>query len=353
MKHISWWKNYNFFFQNKATIRNIISKFNVDKNYVKILEKKLSKALGIKYVAFTTSGSSALMLALHSITLKSKLKVLVPARTWVATAHAAYNMNHTVNIVDINKKTLNFDLVRKNSKLINKNDIVITVNINGKNSLINKFKKNKNTIIIEDSAQSFLSFRKEKNKMIKISCFSTGTTKLLNTFQGGFCATSDKKIYNRILLSRNHGVYDYYADKWKMPGYNLKPTNLQCFIGINELKGIKKKKLACKQIFKIYKSKVKNKKIEIFDPQYSKEEFPLYVIALVKNKSKFLKYMKNNKIQVRPLPPSISTAKYFFQKRKISFKNSDSIYKKGVYLPCGPSQNQNDIQKVIKIINNY
>ena len=77
--------------------------------------------------------------------------------------------------------------------------------------------------------------------MIKISCFSTGTTKLLNTFQGGFCATSDKKIYNRILLSRNHGVYDYYADKWKMPGYNLKPTNLQCFIGINELKGIKKR----------------------------------------------------------------------------------------------------------------
>ena len=113
MKHISWWKNYNFFFQNKTTIRNIISKFNVDKNYVEILEKKLSKALGIKYVAFTTSGSSALMLALHSVTSKSKLKVLVPARTWVATAHAAYNMNHTVNIVDINKKTLNFDLIRK------------------------------------------------------------------------------------------------------------------------------------------------------------------------------------------------------------------------------------------------
>ena len=136
MKHISWWKNYNFFFQNKATIRNIISKFNVDKNYVEILGKKLSKALGIKYVAFTT-----------------------------------------------------------------------------------------------------------------------GTTKLLNNFQGGFCATSDEKIYNRILHSRNHGVYDYYADKRKMPGYNLKPTNLQCFIGINELKGFKKLKVGIEEFNYVDKNK--------------------------------------------------------------------------------------------------
>jgi len=72
---------------------------------VEILEKKLSKILGVKYVAFTTSGSSALMLALHFVSSKLKLKVLVPDRTWVATVHAAYNINHIVNIVDINKKS--------------------------------------------------------------------------------------------------------------------------------------------------------------------------------------------------------------------------------------------------------
>ena len=254
----------------------------------------------------------------------------------------------------INQKTFNLDIDKKNSKLIDNNDIVITVNINGKNCKIDKLKKNKKKIIIEDSAQSFLSFREKKNKFIKISCFSTGTTKLLNTFQGGFCATNDKKIYNKILLSRNHGVYDYYADKWKMPGYNLKPTNFQCFIGLNEIKTIQKKKIACKQIFKIYKSKMKNKKIEIFDPEYSKKEFPLYVIALIKkNKNKFLNYMSKNNIQARPLPPSVSSAKYLFKKRKIKFLNSDMIYHQGVYLPCGPSQNKDDINKVIKIMNKF
>jgi len=353
MKNITWWKNYNFFFEKKGDVKEIISKFNVNKNYIDILEKKLSKIIGLKYVAFTTSGSSALILALHSVASKQRLKVLVPVRTWVATAHAAYNMNHTVNIVDINKKTLNFDLVENNSSLINKNDVAITVNLNGKNCKIDKLKKNKKIIIIEDSAQSFMSFREKQDKSIKISCFSTGSTKLLNTFQGGFCATDDKKLYDKILLSRNHGVYNFLTDKWRMPGYNLKPTNLQCFIGINELKYIKKKKNACIKIFKNYKSKVKNKKIKIFDPQYSKEEFPLYVIALVKNKSKFMKYMKENNVQTRPLPPPISSAKYLFKKKKIKFNNSDSIYHKAIYLPCGPSQSKNDINKVIKIINNY
>ena len=87
-----------------------------------------------------------------------------------------------------------------------------------------------------------MSFR-DQNKLPNkvVSCYSTGATKLLNTFQGGFCTTNSTNIYKKILLSRNHGVYDNFTDSWKTPGYNFKPTNLQCFIGIQELNDIWKK----------------------------------------------------------------------------------------------------------------
>ena len=77
---------------------------------------------------------------------------------------------------------LSFDKI-KNKKL----DAVVLVNLNGRNAKFdNKIKVN-SLNLIEDCAQSFLSFR-DRNKLPNkvVSCYSTGATKLLNTFQGGF-----------------------------------------------------------------------------------------------------------------------------------------------------------------------
>ena len=207
MQLINWWKNFNFFFEDSSKKDHILSKFNVNANYVEILEKKLSKLLKKKYVVFTTSCSSALMLALHSLSLKKKRNILIPNRTWVATGHAAYMLNHSIYLADVSKSTMNYDINKHNKSNLNKIDILMSVNINGKNSDLSKL--NKKIDVIEDCAQSFLSRRSNENNKIKISCYSTGTTKLMNTFQGGFCATNHKYLYERLLLSRNHGVYDF------------------------------------------------------------------------------------------------------------------------------------------------
>lgn len=352
MKKIQWWKNYNFFFRKNYL--KVISNFDVRKNYIEILEKKISKLLKVKYTVFTTSGSNALLLALSSIPLKEKSKILIPNRTWVATAHAVYNKNFKLEIADVDIDTMNFDLSFdkiKNKKL----DAVVLVNLNGRNAKFDNKTKVNSLNLIEDCAQSFLSFR-DRNKLPNkvVSCYSTGATKLLNTFQGGFCTTNNTNIYKKILLSRNHGVYDNFTDSWKSPGYNFKPTNLQCFIGTQELNDIWKKRSMCKKINEMYVNKIKNNKIKIISKNYSKMEFPLYTLALVSNKSKFISFMKKHKIQIRPLPPSISSAKYLTKGNTSNkFKNSEIFSTKGVYLPCGPSQNLNDIIRVIKIANRY
>jgi perosamine synthetase len=353
MQLIYWWKNFNFFYEDNIKKTKILKEFNPNYNYIEILEKKISKLLKKKYVIFTTSGSSALILALHSLGLKKKVNVLVPNRTWVATAHSAYILNHTIKLAEVNKSTMNFDINNTNHAALKKVNILISVNINGKNCELDKSIKKKITII-EDCAQSFLSTRARENKRIKISCYSTGTTKLINTFQGGFCATNNQNLYKKILLSRNHGVNNQFTDKWKMAGFNFKPTNLQCFIGLQELKNIRKKKKNCIKIFNLYISGVVSDKVKIFNPQYSKNEFPIYVFAIVKNKTNFIRYMKKKKIQIRHLPPSLSSAKYFLKSnKKIIFHNSDFFYNNFVYLPCGPSQKIKDINRVIKVINNY
>ena len=104
MKKIQWWKNYNFFFRKNYL--KVISNFDVRKNYIEILEKKISKLLKVKYTVFTTSGSNALLLALSSIPLKKKSKILIPNRACL-TAHAVYNKNFKLEIADVDIDTMN------------------------------------------------------------------------------------------------------------------------------------------------------------------------------------------------------------------------------------------------------
>ena len=95
MKKITWWKNNNLLTQNKKI------KYNPKKKYILELEKKIAKVLNAKFSIFTTSGSSALTLAFYSININKKKKIIIPNRTWVATAHAAYNLNFKIQLEDI------------------------------------------------------------------------------------------------------------------------------------------------------------------------------------------------------------------------------------------------------------
>tara|TARA_Y100000992_G_scaffold302572_1_gene277424 strand:+ start:231 stop:1286 length:1056 start_codon:yes stop_codon:yes gene_type:complete len=351
MKKIYWWKNYNIL----STKRRI--DYNPKINYINKLESKLAKILKVKYVVYTTSGSSALTLAFFCTNINKKKKVIIPDRTWVATAHAAYNLNYDIQLEDTDLNTMLQNIPINQIK--NKNNIgcLVLVNLNGRVNDADKYKriiKNKKIIIIEDNAQSFLSARKNfVSPISKIACYSTGSTKLLNTLQGGFCATNDKKVFQRILLARNHGIYDLFTDKWNSPGFNLKPNNFQCFLGLNELKIAHKKKRQCIKINNLYIKKITNKKVKLLTTKYEKGEFPIYVQALVDNKVKFKKYLSQKGIEIRYLPPSLSESKYLNKDTKKKFKNSMVLSKKGVYLPCGPSQNLKSILYAIKVINKY
>ena len=327
MKKIYWWKNLN-----TLSIKQNL-KYNPKKNYIHVLEKALAKILKVKFVIFTTSGSSALTLAFFCSEINKNKKVVIPNRTWVATAHAAYNLKYKIQLEDTNINTMCQNIPIKQIK--NKNNIgcLVLVNLNGRLNNIKNYKKiikKKKILIIDDNAQSFLSGK--KNFVIPIStiaCYSTGTTKLINTLQGGFCATNNKKLYHKILLARNHGVYDFFTDRWKSPGFNLKPNNLQCFLGLSELKVAHKKKNKCIKINNLYLKNIKNKKIKLLTKNYRNGEFPIYVQALVDNRLKFKKYLSKKKIEIRYLPPSLSEANYLNKNSKKTFKNSYILSSKG------------------------
>ena len=108
-----------------------------------------------------------------------------------------------------------------------------------------------------------------------MSSFSTYFGHHFSTIEGGFVTTDNKKIYNILKMLRSHG-WDRDLDLkdkiklrnyWKindfnalytfyLSGFNLRSTNLQAFLGINQLKKLNR---FCKIRNKNYHYYQKNK----------------------------------------------------------------------------------------------
>ena len=73
-------------------------------------EKELSKFLGTRNVIMTSSGTSAIYLALRSLDVKVNDEVIVPNITYVATLNAVKLTGAKPKIVEVNTQTSTIDL---------------------------------------------------------------------------------------------------------------------------------------------------------------------------------------------------------------------------------------------------
>ena len=85
---IKWW-NTNFGYDEvHATSKAILNKNIGQGEVVNKLENEIAKIVNCKYAVACNSGSSALLMALMSSSITKDDEVIIPNRTWIATAHA-------------------------------------------------------------------------------------------------------------------------------------------------------------------------------------------------------------------------------------------------------------------------
>ena len=101
-----------------------------------------------------------------------------------------------------------------------------------------------------------------------------------------------------------------------------------------------------------YEKSLKNLiSMNLIHVDYSTGELPLYIEILTDHRKNLMEYLKKNNIETRVLPPALITAPQLKQNGK--FPNSISFGKRGMYLPSGPDQNSNDIDKVFSCLKKF
>ena len=362
-------RTFNPKLQNKLFKKNIIKKLKKvieSEQYilgqeVTKFEKKFSKIHDMKFSISTKNGTDSLILALRALEIKKDDEVITTAHTALATIASIVSLGAKPVIADIEK---DFYTICPNSilRLISKKTkAIIPVHIYGQicdmNKIISISKKFK-IPIIEDCAQA--QGTKFNNKYAgsfgEISCFSFYPTKNLSAVgDGGMILTNNKKIYKKIKMQRQYGWDDKRVAN--INGINSRLDEVQAAIlnvKINHLDLFNKKK---NSIAKIYNSKIKNKHVILPKVRnYSFHSFHIYSI-LIENRGKFLKYLAKNKIYLSSHYEHLTFLNKGYKKKCIynlsNLKNATSLSKKTVSLPIYPELKKNEIEHVIKVINNY
>ena len=365
--------NQDIKFVSKALKQDLIT----TGNYVKKFENKISKFLKVKYVASCSSGTAAIHLAFMAIDVKKNDVIIMPAINFIAAYNMARLMSAKIFLADVDTLTGQMTpetLLKciKNNKL-KKIKAIVTMYLGGypENAIeFYNIKKKFNCYLIEDACHALGAkylFRKNfypigSCKNSDISTFSLHPVKTITTGEGGLITTNNKLFYNRILSLRSHGINKDRNFHWKYDlsetGFNYRLSDVNCALGLGQLKKINKFINYRKKIFNIYKIELKKIAKIITLPSYKigKSSYHLFIISInfekiKSSKDKFLKFLRKNNIfcQYHYIP--IYKFKLFNKKINLNFyRGAEFYYKNTISLPIFYGLNISFQRKIINKI---
>jgi CDP-6-deoxy-D-xylo-4-hexulose-3-dehydrase len=344
------------------------------------LEEKWAKKIGTKYSVYVNSGSSAILLALSAILHSGKLKnnkIIIPSLSWATDVSSPMLLGMEPIMCDCNLEDLSCDLdhleklfeSHNPSSMILVSPLGLVPNMDRVISLCEKY----GVILFEDVCESMGS--KYQGKYLGsfgfASFFSMYFGHHLSTIEGGFINTDDEDFYYLLLMMRSHGwdrdlpkekqeelrskynvsdfdsLYNFYV-----PGFNLRSTDLQAFIGIRSLDKLDNYSKLRNENFKLYNSLINVNELTLNQREGDfVSNFALPIVS--KNKKQIVENLTSKGVEVRPLIAGDMSKKPMWYEKygKVSLPNCEKINEFGFYIPNHQDLTEDQIKFITDIIN--
>lgn len=350
-----------------AVVETLHSDYLTTGPKVKAFEEALSDYCNVKYTVAVANGTAALHLA--SIALLNKEdKVLTTPNSFLATSNAILYAGAKPIFVDIsNDGNIDLDLCEEELKKDSSIRAIYVVAFSGRmidQEKLKYLKETYNIVILEDCAHAIGA--KEGNIKAAsctnsdVSILSFHPVKHMTTGEGGAITTNSKEIYQKILGLRTHGMVKTSEMKpWEYEmrelGFNYRITDIQCALGLSQLKKLNGFIQRRMEIAKKYDKAFENTLVK---PLYSYDgtsSYHLYVVQVDFSKLKISKEdlfqtlrEKNIGVQLHYIPinkqPYYKSLGYGDEQTPIM----DKYYDKCFSLPMFPKMTDAEQAYVIK-----
>ena len=333
----------------------------------KEFSEKLCNIIGVKYGVFAPNGTMALVLALKALGIGPGDEVIVPDVTFFASATSVEFLGAKPVFVDVDEN-IQLNVEDCERVLSDKTKAIMPVHLFGftpnMDDVIN-FAKKHDLLVVEDAAQALGIKWKGKGcgSFGDAAAFSFFADKTITTAEGGFVTTNNEDIYEKLLLLRNQGRRDRGTFVHPEIGYNFRMTDIQCAIGLAQLRKFNKLVLKKTLIHKAYTEHLSNiDDVEIYQPPKDVHPYIPFRVLLKTKEEKaadLMQYMRENDVEPRmffyplhlqpPFKKLISDSRY----NRENFPVSENAYDNGVCLPSFISITAEQIGYVCNVIEAY
>ena len=357
-----------------SVIKALKSNFLTQGPLVEKFELQLKKTLRSKYATVVNNGSSALITIGKILEWKKGDLIAVPPITFLSSVNAIEHCSAKPLFIDISMRDYCMDpyklelALQKDKK--KKIKAALIVDYGGQPAQWEKFlalKRKYNIKLINDNCHALgSSLNGDKGYAVKYAdlvSLSFHPVKAITSGEGGAVLTNNLNYEKKAKVLRTHGIVRKANEHWKYSmkelGYNFRLPDINCALGISQLKKLKKFILVRKKIAKFY-DKLFNDKLKFIVPKKNNNTensyhiYPLLVNfqKIKKTKDKIIKEFLKNKIKLQVHYIPVNTQPYFKKKyeyNKTNFKKTNFFFKRCISLPIYYDLKINQLNYIKKV----
>jgi dTDP-4-amino-4,6-dideoxygalactose transaminase len=331
-------------------------------NELKQFEQDFAAYCGTKHAIGVANGLDALILIIRAYKelglFKEGDEILVPSNTYIASILAISANNLKPILVEPDLNTYNIDPLLLEAKITEKTKAILPVHLYGQMcdmERISSIAKEYNLKVIEDCAQAHgASFKNIKaGNWGDAAGFSFYPGKNLGALgDAGAITTNDDVLANCLRALLNYGSHVKYQNLYK--GINSRLDELQAALLNVKLKFLDQETQIKRAVANRYLNEIINPKIIL--PKVAYELAHVWHLFVVRNndRNSLQKYLTNNGIQTvihYPIPPYKQEA--YIEWNNAVYSISETIHDTVISLPLSSVLRNDEIEKIINILNSY
>jgi perosamine synthetase len=207
-------------------------------------ERAIAGYIGVENAIGVSSGTAGLHLCVRALGIGAGDEVIVPAFAFIAVANVLRYENVIPVFVDIEAETLNLDATRIEAAITPRTKAILVVHTFGcpaEMSMILDIARRRHLFVIEDACEA-IGAEYEKRRVGGLGDAGVSgfyPNKQITTGEGGIVVTGNSRLASAIRALRNQGRAN--SEDWfqhSEVGYNYRLSEINCALGIGQMKRI-------------------------------------------------------------------------------------------------------------------
>lgn len=354
-------------------------------------ESAVAARAGAKHGVAVATGTAALHCACFAAGVREGDEIITTPITFAASGNAALFLGATVKFIDIRADTYCMDPRLLEKAITRKTKAIIPVDYTGQPcdiEEINAIAKRHGLVVIQDAAHSLGATYKGRpvGSLADMTIFSFHPVKLITTAEGGMVVTDSRELDARLRLFRTHGMTTdenliggipqaadnegpcdtnptgragWYYDMLAL-GYNFRITDMQCALGLSQLRKLDRFIARRRQIAALYDAAFSRSELLVVPRQEADRAsaWHLYMLRLKldrlkKSRRRIFEELRAAGIGVHVHYIPMHLLQYYrgrFGHKRGDFPISEAYYDSALTLPIFPAMTDEQVRTVIDAV---